>query len=340
MRRFFFIYALLLAPLAAAPIPVKVVVMTTFEVGKDTGDDPGEYQFWSEREGLTERFATPALPHDIYMNADGVMGIVTGMTTANAATSITALASDPRFDFSKTYWLLAGIAGVDPADAPLGSAVWADYVVDGSIAFEIDAREMPKNWPDGYIVWDGTTPFEKPKKSTGELYTLNPSLVKWAYRLTRDVKIPDTAGLQKFRALFAGYPNFQKPPQVLVGSNLAMNTYWQGKIGTERANRWVKLWTKGRGNYVTSSCEDSGFLYALQQMDRAGKVDKSRALILRTASDSSVQAPGKTAAQSFLYGTDNAYFAAEAFDSAQRVGSVVVHELVKHWDQYRDTPPK
>ncbi|MGC4075145.1 MAG: hypothetical protein QM760_22115 [Nibricoccus sp.] len=30
-------------------------------------------------------------------------------------------ALDPRFDFSKAYWLVAGIAGVDPADASLGS---------------------------------------------------------------------------------------------------------------------------------------------------------------------------------------------------------------------------
>jgi purine nucleoside permease len=51
-----------------------------------------------------------------------------------------ALGMDPRFDLSKAYWLVAGIAGIDPADGSLGSAAWAEWVVDGDIGYEIDAR--------------------------------------------------------------------------------------------------------------------------------------------------------------------------------------------------------
>ena len=40
--------------------------------------------------------------------------------------AIMALGLDPRFDFRNAYWLVAGIAGVDPADASLGSAAWAE----------------------------------------------------------------------------------------------------------------------------------------------------------------------------------------------------------------------
>jgi hypothetical protein len=29
-----------------APIPIRVVVVTTFENGQDTGDAPGEFQNW------------------------------------------------------------------------------------------------------------------------------------------------------------------------------------------------------------------------------------------------------------------------------------------------------
>ena len=36
----------------AKPIEVKVVVVAMFEVGEDTGDTPGEYQLWVEREHL------------------------------------------------------------------------------------------------------------------------------------------------------------------------------------------------------------------------------------------------------------------------------------------------
>ena len=69
--------------------------------------------------------------------------MVTGVGTAKAAASVMALGLDPRFDLSKAYWIVAGIGGGDPADVSLGSAVWADHVIDGDLSFEIDARQIP-----------------------------------------------------------------------------------------------------------------------------------------------------------------------------------------------------
>ena len=114
-----------------APIPVKVVVISLFEPGADKGDTPGEYQYWVEREHLDRVFAFPQGFHDLRMNDQGVLGVLAGVGTARAAASIMALGLDPRFDLSKAYWLVAGIAGADPEDASLGSAVWAEWVVDG-----------------------------------------------------------------------------------------------------------------------------------------------------------------------------------------------------------------
>ena len=130
---------------------VKVVVVTMYEPGADTGDTPGEFQFWYEREKLTHRYPAPAAFHDIMANDDGVVGIVTGVGTAHSASTVMAVGMDPRFDFSEAYWLVAGIAGVDPADASLGSAAWAEWVVDGDLAHEIDAREMPKDWKTPFV---------------------------------------------------------------------------------------------------------------------------------------------------------------------------------------------
>ncbi len=53
---------------AARPIPVKVVVVTMFERGADMGDDPGEYQFWVERDKLDRVFPFPQGFHDLAMN--------------------------------------------------------------------------------------------------------------------------------------------------------------------------------------------------------------------------------------------------------------------------------
>ena len=48
---------------------------------------------------------------------------------------VAALVLDPRFDFSRTYWMVVGIAGVDPLQASPGSAAWAKYVVDADPVF-------------------------------------------------------------------------------------------------------------------------------------------------------------------------------------------------------------
>ena len=143
-----------LAAQAAAPAPpiqIKVVVVTMFERGEDTGDTPGEFQLWVEREHLDQVVALPAGYHHVRLNKDGVLGIVTGVGAAKAAASVMALGLDPRFELSKAYWIVAGIGGGDPADVSVGSAVWANHVVDGDLAFEIDARQIPESWPTGYV---------------------------------------------------------------------------------------------------------------------------------------------------------------------------------------------
>ena len=165
-----------------APIPIKVVVVTMFERGEDTGDTPGEFQLWVEREHLDQVIPLAAGYHHLRLNKDGVLGLLTGVGTAKAAASVMALGTDPRFDLSKAYWVVAGIGGGDPADVSLGSAVWADHVIDGDISYEVDARDIPPDWPTGYVPLRKSRPYEQPVRSEleGERYTLNPALVGWA----------------------------------------------------------------------------------------------------------------------------------------------------------------
>src|SRR5882672_6109864 len=141
------------------PWPIRAVIVTTFEVGSDTGDVPGEFQFWVEREHLDETLDFPGGVHAIRTNADHtVLGIVSGTTLVNATASLMALGLDPRFDLTHTYWLINGIAGVDPHVASEGSAAWARHVIDGDIAYEIDPREAPADWPYGIMALGNKTP--------------------------------------------------------------------------------------------------------------------------------------------------------------------------------------
>lgn len=328
----------------ATVIRPKVVVVAMFEAGQDTGDQPGEFQFWVEREKLTEVLPFPQGYRDLRVNADGsVLGVVTGVGTAKSAATIMALGLDPRFDFSKTYWLVAGIAGMDPNDGPLGAAVWAEWVVDGDLGHEIDAREIPAGWTTGYLPLRKKKPYELPvDRSEGEAYRLDPGLVEWAYQLTKDTPLADTAAMQKRRALYTGFPKAQRPPLVMKGDTLSSMTYWHGKHLNQWANDWVKYFSDGTGNYVTTAMEDTGTLQSLTFLARANRVDVQRVLVLRTASNFDMQWPGGDAADSLsgekLGPGYSAYL--PSLEAAHKVGRVVVHELVKNWPRYENAVPR
>jgi purine nucleoside permease len=331
--------AALVSSARADPMPVKVAVVTTFEVGADTGDTPGEFQFWAEREKWPLKITVPGLEHPILTDGKGTIGLVGG-TTARAQSRMMALVLSGLFDFSKTYWLVNGISGVDPADASIGSAAWSRYVIDGDVAYEIDSREADPSWPYGILPIGSKVPNEKP---TGEgadpdetVYTLNPALVAWAYALTKDTPIPDTPQMAAYRALYVGYPNAQKPPFVLYGESLGNSRYWHGKTMTQWANDWVKLWTDGKGNFVMADQEDQGYAYALHRLAKMGKVDFQRVMFLRTGSNYCMQAPGMDVNKS-LHEEYDGYI--PSLEAAYRVGSPVVHALAVNWDKYRDHLP-
>jgi purine nucleoside permease len=325
----------------AEPIRIKVVVVTMFERGEDTGDTPGEFQLWVEREHLDQILPLPAGYHHLRLNKDGVLGLVTGVGTAKAAASVMALGLDPRFDLSKAYWIVAGIGGGDPADVSVGSAVWADHVVDGDLAFEIDARQIPPSWPTGYVPLRKGTPYEQPASDVyGEMYTLNPSLVGWAFHLTQDVSLADSDALRKSRSRFAGFPNALKPPFVARGDTLSAGTFWHGSKMDEWANEWTRYYTGGKGNYMVAAMEDSGTMLALTLLSQAGRVDLQRVLVLRTVSNYDREAPGVPAAdslQEMVSGNYSAYL--PALEAAQIVGDKVVRDLVEHWAQRESRIP-
>jgi purine nucleoside permease len=267
------------------------------------------------------------------MNKDGVMAMLTGVATARAAASVMAVGLDPRFDFSKAYWIVAGIGGGDPADVSLGSAVWADHVIDGDLAYEIDAREIPKDWATGYIPLRMATPYEQPAKNAeSAMYTLDPDLVRWALDLTRNVPLADSDDLRKFRARFTGFPNAMKPPFVTEGDTISGSTFWHGALLDKWANDWTSYFTGGKGNYMIAGMEDTGTMQALTFLSQAGRVDLRRVLVLRTVSNYDRQPPGSTAASSLKdMATYNYSAYMPALEAAETVGDKVVRDLIEHW---------
>jgi purine nucleoside permease len=323
----------------AEPIPVKVVVVTMYQVGKLNDNKPGEAHLWVQRQKLDQVFSFPMGEFELRMNDSGVLLVCTGGGITNASTSIMALGTDPRFDLSHAYWVVAGIAGGDPLDVSLGTAAWAKHVVDGDLLYEIDAREIPADWPYGMLPLGAKKPNDVASGWTVDTihYALNAHLVDWAYALTKDHPVADSPSIAAFRKQFAGYEPATRPPFVTIGDSLASSKYWHGEHMNRWANDWVKLHAGPGANFMMSNMEDSGTLTALRRLSRTNRVDLSRVLVLRTASNYTMAPPGKSTAWSMTAEYPDA--GAPALEAAYQVGNIVVQALLDGWPRYRDTLP-
>jgi len=352
LRRFSFllIFALIFGGAAASAgaaeiIKPKIIIVTTFEVGADSGDKPGELQYWVEHEKLTQEIPFAGGPHALLTNADrSILAITTGMSLINAGPSIMALGSDPRFDLSQTYWIVAGIAGLDPNLGAIGSAAWAKYVVS-DIAQSMDMREAPKDWPYGVYMLGADRPNERPKNGDDVgpngpyplAYSLNGALADWALAQSRAVKLDYTPEMKSFAKRWVSYPATQKGPTIFIGDSFASNHYWHGEYMNQYARDWVPLLTGGKGKFAMSNMEDSAIAGALYRLNAMGRADWNRFMVLRTASNYTMPAPKQETKHSLT-----ASYPGEgrpAYEAAYRVASKVAHAIINGWGDYEKQVP-
>lgn len=270
-------------------VAVKVLIISMFKP---------EAQVWIEPLKLTREIKVPGLSADdplVRCNADSVCQVTTGMGHTNAAASITALVFSGKFDLSRTYFLVAGIAGVDPNVSTIGSATWARFLVDFGIAHEIDAREMPSNWRSGYFGIGAKDPDSKPRFDyRTEVFRLDEKLLQKALKLSANAALADNDKARAYRARYQ-QPAARSRPSVLQCDTAAGDTYWHGRFLGETATRWVSLLTDGQGKYCTTQQEDNATYEALKRGADAGLLDLQRVAVLRTASNFDRPSQGQTA---------------------------------------------
>jgi purine nucleoside permease len=326
----------------AQTIPIRVVIVTAFEIGEDTGDRAGEFQAWASV--MPQKLPFPEGFRDLrYDPKRQVLLLHTGIGTNRAAASTMALGLDPRFDLSKAYWMVAAIAGVNPSEASIGSAAWIGNVIDSDYGYAIDPREAPKGWTTGQFARDRQAPYQMPRpdEKSYNLFPLNLALRDWAYRLTADMKLPDPPALAQMRMTYTGFPKAMEPPKVITGDEITGQSFWHGALLTEHYARWAKYWAGDDARFVMTAMEDSGVIGAVNMLGKGGKADPSRVLVLRTGSNYSMPSPssGLDAAGSLL-SEHKGYSGLQAsLDAAFLVGGKVVDEISGHWDRYANAVP-
>lgn len=319
-------------PVAAAePIAPKVMVITMFG---------GEAKPWLNERKLDTKIAVPGLSKEypeVACDTAGLCMMTTAMGFANAASSVSALVYSQKFDLKNTYFIIAGIAGVDPNDGTLGSAHWARYVVDAGLRHEIDPRQVPADWPNGVVALGAKKPGEKAAWGSGtEVYQLNEPLLQRAFTLTKDTELSDNDDSKAYRAAYKKGQPGSAVPAVSICDTLSTDTYWHGTKIAEGMADWVSLMTEGKGNYCTTQMEDNATLTALKRGGDAGLLQFHRIAVLRTASNFDREPEGKTAAESlsaksggFMPSTVNAY----------RVGSKLADAVISDWAVWQKGVP-
>lgn len=313
-----------------APRKPKVVIISLF--GSESAP-------WIKNAALDQRITVPGLSPDfpeVACNADDVCLITTGMGHANAAASTMALLFSKQLDLSKSYILIGGIAGIDPAMGTLGTAAWARYLVDFGLQQEIDAREKPAGWTTGYLGIHSADPTTKPVLAyKTEVFQLNELFLQKALKLSSNSTLMDSDKAANYRSNYPSAPANQSP-KVVQCDTLAGDTYWHGAMIGERAHEWVALLTDGKGTYCTTQQEDNAIFEALKRGASAGLVDINRVADLRVAANFDRPYPGEPADTSLHTSSGGFPIACE---NIYRAGLPVVQDIVAHWDQWQTAVP-
>jgi purine nucleoside permease len=322
------------APGGGPPTPRAVKAMVISMFGP-------EGQPWATNLALTEEIAVRGLSPDypkVRCNVDDVCNVVTGMGHANAAASVSAIVYSAELDLRRTYFLVAGIAGIDPGQGTLGSAAWARYLVDFGIAWELDSREMPAGWPYGYFGINTKGPDEKPPLDyRTEVFQLAEGLLQKAVALSKDVPLDDSIEAQAFRANYP-YSPANEPPRVIQCDTMAGDTWYAGTALGQRARDWTKLLTDGNGTYCTTQQEDNATYEVLKRGTAAGRVDVNRLSVLRTGSDFDRPYDGQSSSDGLVHYVDQGGFV-PAVSNLFKAGRPLVDDIVAHWDQWQNGVP-
>jgi purine nucleoside permease len=258
------------------------------------------------------------------------------MAEINAAVTTTALVLSPHFDLTSTYFLIAGIGGINPKVTTVCSVTFARYAIQVALQYEFDPREIPANFSTGYVPQGSTEPDQYPGDIYGtEVFEVNDALRKLAVNFARTATLNDSAEAIAYRALYTSptgiYEAGTRPPSVVECDVATSDVYWSGKLLGESFSNYTKLVTNGTGLYCNTAQEDNGTLEALIRAHIAGLVDFHRVIIMRTASDMDRPYPGQAATSNLWWENQGAF--RPAVRNIYLAGVKVVEGIVGEWDE-------
>ncbi|OTA06383.1 hypothetical protein A9Z42_0070850 [Trichoderma parareesei] len=324
-------------PSAGGLISPKVMIVSMFQP---------EAQVWYDnfsQSGLgnltSQAIAAPGLsmlfPWVFCTETGSVCQMTVGEGEINSAVSMTALILSGSFNLTQTYFLLAGIAGVNPRYATIGSAAFARYAVQVALQYEIDSRSLPDDWLTGYIPYGRAHPFEYPCITYGtEVFELNVDLRDAAHAFAQRAQLRDDREPQRYRLLYsdmgASYSTAVMPPSVVKCDSATSDVYYSGGRLAQAFENTTALWTNGTGVYCMSAQEDNATLEVLVRAAIEGLVDFSRVIAMRTGSNFDRPPPSRSDWEHLTHTDQNGFHIAIA--NLYAAGIEVVRGILDDWD--------
>jgi purine nucleoside permease len=247
-----------------------------------------------------------------------------------------ALALSPMFDFTTTYWMVAGIAGINPEVASICSVTFARFAIQVALQYEFDVRELPSNYTTGYVPFGVDSPQKYPTTLYGtEVFEVNQALQEIAIEFAKTAVLNDSADAVAYRANYASdeiYAAGAAAPGVYACDVATSDVYYSGRLLGEAFGNFTTLMTNGSGVYCSTAQEDNATLGVLMRAAMFKLVDYSRIIVMRTASDFDRQYPGEPAIFNLFYATQGAFLPAVA--NLYLAGIKVVEGILGDWDKF------
>ncbi|KFY37904.1 hypothetical protein V495_06870 [Pseudogymnoascus sp. VKM F-4514 (FW-929)] len=314
---------------ASHGIKPKVVIISHF--GLEASVWYGIKDFNVLERNITVPGFSPRYPQAHCTRNGEICQVTTGEAEINAASTISALALSPLFDLTTSYFLIAGIAGINPERGSTGSVGFSRFAVQVAQQYEFDIRDLGNNFTTGFIPY-GTqvpAPAQYPANVYGtEVFEVNASLQKLAIALASKAKLSDDPAAAVYRQKYQ-FAAARKAPSVLACDVSTSDNYFHGKILGDAAANFTALMTDGKGVYCTSAQEDNATLGALLRAAKAKKVDFKRAIVMRTGAAFDRPPPGESAFQHLFY-TDVDGFG-PSVDNIYLAGIQVVNGILGGW---------
>ncbi|KAK0625521.1 purine nucleoside permease [Bombardia bombarda] len=288
---------------------------------------------------LAENISTAGLsmlfPH-IHCVADhSICQVTTGESEINAAATVMAVALSDKFDLRETYFLIGGIAGVNPKHSTLGGVSLARFTIQVALQYELDVRDMPENFTTGYFAYGTRAPNKYPTTLYGtEVFEVNEALRDKAYVFASKAKLSDNTNAAAYRARYkaagAVYAAATEPPSVVKCDSATSDVYFSGDLLSEAFENVTTVWTNGTGKYCMTAQEDNATLEVLVRVAIEGLVNFARVIIMRTGSDFDRPPPGVSSYSHLLTNEQNAF--GIAVENIYNAGIEIVKGILSDWN--------